>query len=1488
MVQSKSVRFSTDDEEIKRENQSLASSERVVTSYKPVEEHSLTPCPSNIEMTYKAPPGSFAETLLLRLLDDINRGRLSHADLLTLASYSMDVIQSAVHLTSLAGPESDMVVGEEAQCLVDSSSSLLASKMVDFTLDKILGDIRSGHVHQDDLASLTLSLLDNVSGTMSRSSVTLPYTDGDDLAEDSTRVNTVIGQRDISPVSDSILDEFVINTLQDLLYDLQNESISTDQMKALAHTVKNKTDSLMLDDYNMRDKGILNILQDLLEDLKSGCADPTFIPHIVLSIVQAYEEMKSPLWTPFENKASDMIKYVLKVFESKAADLEIKDLDKLQTVNAKIAQHTFGQRQLDHLTPYILKLTDDQDMDASPHNDLQVLEDALLAASESLENGKADQRLCNHLETLVDVISVDMSYDESPVLVEVFVNVLTHLKTMIENFKVVEESSIEHINNLIANVAARTVSPGEIFELASSVVQAIQSPVKSDSSFAACFAVTHSLKEVLDDLSNGSLEDIQIEGIVEALRKCSIVSKLRNTSSPLLMSSLTSLFRTVLGKLAFQLESGTVTTKDVVEIADTLNEKVLHEVDPDKIEGSHILLYIYHLLEDIAGGELSHDEVTNIGQALMDCGQRLLEEHESTEEDSDPGYIETRIMEIENEIRNADTSNALLKQVVKEIISQTSITSIPAITTIKYDIENQVSEKTTYRGIPMTLIHFVRDVLIQMQHELLNESISYQAVAHFCQTVTGESEERDPENAAADNLEMIIHEVESCDNVLYVERVLNTYLFPNQSVGALMDPVKAVESISLSISSNILREFVITALQTVLMEMRDDSANLHTNPTSVYVLRSAATLVAENLVKHVLEVVKKDITANVYKHLTRKEKIERAIAGLLTKLPDEVPSVELNTNITQSTELEDVVLETFHNVVSNAIFEQASETDTSTHTRDAVKDVALGAMQTVIEDQQDKRVNLTIGAVDDNMQMHGEEKKDALTYISKMINKEIADMKKEILERAEPTASKMGESNSGQIQAIILEHLRRALSTSEPPNEALSLNQRKDVTSILEESVKRTIDNIKGHMFESEDLSTLFKTASRIVGEYDIHGEQGAAVSEEDVLVMMEDVLVMIQQHDLDEAVLHDISVQLATLGMECPNGVTASDDVSPSSTVILGLVTDVLTRMTKSLKEELKDMENNNNLETDSEQNVDESGRISRSTRSQNMLREGASSRASKVSWASNTVKSSSPRSKDKQQMNHKSGSPKSPRSPKRRTNQVKVNLSPGKTSKPKQSEKGKSSDRVTQPTPNLKSPQERTVKEGHTTDVVKHKVKTSHNMIRTKSYTAPRRSPTMRYKSSYLSKTPTPGPEEPRKPKPKPNKSPADVKARAVKKEPVKHVIFPRKRLETKRECEADSSRVPYIQTSSVNIKVTDRSPIKRVKSPKKRRDNTFKTSDESFNNITEKSQTKEVKSQVEIEKAKYLKADDVRDDVIHVDLTPPCATHKMEVVFRREARP
>lgn len=699
-VHSRSVRFSNEEEEIspKVPEVEIHFLDQVNDSmqFKPVAEHILTPCASQLEIQKleaeailgspevgdKTNSVSFVETLLLRLLDDLNSGRLSKEDIMKLATYSMDIIQS----TEAETLKDDVIAEEtdgEGPYLATSSSSVIAMKMVDFTLGKILSDIEQGNVHHDDLASLTVSLLESSDIGESSASLSVSDADLDAYIEDTIRAASAsaMDPREDSPICDALLDEFMITTLKNLINDLDDEVLTKGQIESLAMSIQQETKKVFPDDSDtdiQTAEDIQNVLQSVLGKLKTRGMNMQALYQIVFAIVYSYNMLKSPPTPCFEKKVTDLMKDILYTVEQQVASGLLSDvnINIIHEANKRISNTKLDVGKIEKLSPSIISVVSKPEVvckTSSSEIARSIVEDALVKAQQRLKANESDPKLIEGVQNVAEsiIMNIQGDIDESntslDTLTGIFLGILEQVKAILDESGEVGGVQGDDIASLIDHIKARSIQAEEISSMAESVVRILKSPVKSESSFAADVVTKNILLKIKDDLTERSLEDDIVNEIVRTLKTCCKAAVAHDSKSPALLQSLASFLKTVLGQVTYKVECGELDERDIAELSralkskidkastfaeadvsaypseDTALEKTLQEQSHSEqhieTQEKHldtgisastnsdlktILDHLFNILDELELGEVEEETAQTLGKRLMECGKKLL------------------------------------------------------------------------------------------------------------------------------------------------------------------------------------------------------------------------------------------------------------------------------------------------------------------------------------------------------------------------------------------------------------------------------------------------------------------------------------------------------------------------------------------------------------------------------------------------------------------------------------------------------------------------------------------------------------------------------------------------------------------------------------------------------------------------------------------------------------------------------------------------
>ena len=556
----------------------------------------------------------------------------------------------------------------------------------------------------------------------------------------------------------------------------------------------------------------------------------------------------------------------------------------------------------------------------------------------------------------------------------------------------------------------------------------------------------------------------------------------------------------------------------------------------------------------------------------------------------------------------------------KQLKTDTGSTTAYAYDLVNLTLEN-LREDLEKRKLPLPkskrkdIVDFILEIIDTLAIELSKGNVSDLSMAHFFMSISGDTSDLSILEANAQaNLRKV------CDDIIdkrsssnYIQRILETYLSPGSTFTELFsDPIKAVESIMISVSSEILTKFVKATLQNILVEIREGSVSLPEKAPSTFILRSASSIVAENVIQEVVSRIKHDISTSVKKPLQgalSKQEFDRAASTLVGspivtgRVSQEKKASESGHSIASimSREVEDVVLETLHNIVSNLRLEQSmypqkfqNEKAESMTMSNEIQEFVLDTLQNIVTDLQDKKALKELGLArvpeeggNSEVQLQTAQSCETATYVNEVLQSVLEDLKREHGEKFQDfTGGETHSKTASNLESMILDCLQNAVSEKMPPEAAYGLepDQEDDIKNIVTESIKQTIQNIKNHKLKEADLKSVKEALSSFVAS-----EKDESVTEENMVLLLETVIVKTEDEGLDEQTLGRISTQLATLGMESivldendTQNVLSSSDVSSNSSLISDLIQTVIEKITNELE-----TETNNQTSTGSQEKV-------------------------------------------------------------------------------------------------------------------------------------------------------------------------------------------------------------------------------------------------------------------------------------------------------------
>ena len=709
---SRSVRFVIEEEEIPLSSEADENGAGY-QPFRPTAEHIITPVPSQLEIqkmeaeailgspafTETTTTVSFVETLLLRLLDDLNSGRLTNEEIMKLASYSMEVLQSR---EVEAQKERTIMESEEEveePYLVASSSSILAKQMVDFTLSKIFNEIKSGKIPEGDMTALIRTVLGDGTGEEEDE---ISEGDLDEYIDETlkTCVSRVPDRNTNSPVCDALLDDFMVTTLQNLIRDLENEVLTRDQIETLAKTVKDEAKDILTKDSQLLDvQDIQNVLQNILRQLQTGAVELHVLYQIVFAIVYSYNMLRSQPTPEFESKVTDLMKELLFIVEqqTQAENLTDVDLELIHKASEQLSKEGLDVYQIEQLSSTILETVAKPDIvcrTTTSEIARSIVEDALAKAKTKLLV-EEDQTLIAGVQIIASAILA--THDEekhvSPSVNDLFIEILGFLR---ENIRSESEHSLcdfRELEEIVNLINMHEISSSQLEEMAKSVARVISSPLKSESSLMAEINVKDTLKNVRDDLTEGTVETDVLDQMVHNLLTAYRAIKAHAVMAPSMLNSLASFFKTVLGHVTYKVQCGEFNADDISELTDTFKASFEKKTAaPDlkeetttamtEIKPGDVLLHLSRVTDKIEKGLLNSRDANRFGKRLVECGNKIftilsgVSSAVSTpkSEDVAEGLVDEVIKALEEEIDSGLITKESLKEITKTIISTTSET----------------------------------------------------------------------------------------------------------------------------------------------------------------------------------------------------------------------------------------------------------------------------------------------------------------------------------------------------------------------------------------------------------------------------------------------------------------------------------------------------------------------------------------------------------------------------------------------------------------------------------------------------------------------------------------------------------------------------------------------------------------------------------------------------------------------------------------------
>ncbi|KAL5007653.1 hypothetical protein ScPMuIL_016459 [Solemya velum] len=432
--------------------------------FKSVSDHVMTPMGSPINLENMSVSGedefpsglqesTFVEKLLKRLLSDLQKGRLSRQELMKLANYSLEIIKN--------------VDSNESEREVD-----IADKLVEFTVSKILDDIKSGEISNVEIAELSDSMLESqtirgdeesneeemfmeslneekldkfIEDTMKTLAAT------DDMESDSlVNVDLLNGfiqdtVRNLTRVESTAAreEDFIINTLKKIINDIQNARLNNSQIRDIAAAVTEDVHGYLPEVDTTAGVDIKHVVEKIIEDLHSGAIDPKKSNTLVRRLISKYHSVVTQSCSTLSSGVTSLLAELITQVADRIRDGSVSEneiqLTKLNTISNVITSQEFGSETLQKVTSSFIQ----QVLSSGSMKESDVALDVVhcvfsqLAASESgLADDVVDKMLddidikeSEMVTSIVNIVMVELDADDSEigrVIVDGVIRALSH------------------------------------------------------------------------------------------------------------------------------------------------------------------------------------------------------------------------------------------------------------------------------------------------------------------------------------------------------------------------------------------------------------------------------------------------------------------------------------------------------------------------------------------------------------------------------------------------------------------------------------------------------------------------------------------------------------------------------------------------------------------------------------------------------------------------------------------------------------------------------------------------------------------------------------------------------------------------------------------------------------------------------------------------------------------------------------------------------
>ncbi|XP_060070787.1 uncharacterized protein LOC132550712 [Ylistrum balloti] len=974
---------------------------RIITTYarpsidvdnlRPVQEHVLTPVPS-VNMTpsvggEESSEHAIVEKILNRLLVDLNDKKFSKEDLVKLTSYSLQLLSSTDNSSSNDNDLSELETGEVYETAV-------ANDLVRFTLSKIVDEVKSGQVSSEEMTGLALSAWEMDSPSFTEDGVV------DSLIEDT--IQQIISDKSfdrVSSVHDFMLDDFIVNTLNEMSNDLQSGNLPMGVISQILEQMSDIVEDIPIGGVDNQPEMFRRLLARVIDDVISESSDTLYkVVNIIITSYHTFRESSTQAFSELVAETCRCISIYLGNGEVHDSDVNFGALCGIAT---KIWPTTTSSQQVYEMTTRIANIlqiqTDVQNMDVD--HIIQMSKSRLSEAG--VDNlTKVARVILESCKNIVDTLQTE-EHPEGETkqiflddVTQFVVDILKLVSKSIDrgNFS---ESDIEEMTELLQHVSrGNSLAPTPV-------------PDKK-------VILINTLASILNDVENGRLTEEEMHELGNHLRSCGerllgpspsasveTTSRIASFTSTAVAENVVS---HVLSSIQPDIEKGVVNTESLKEFAVCIlktrvsKEKLgSDECLVQAVNSSHthpspcesrlaedvVFATIDNIVKDLNEGKLYPDKVASLAIGFAKAGDEERLDHamnkildclrEDTIDREEAKRMFVTILEHyksnwstmpeSHDVSALSSASQLAESVIRATLKkiERDIRSGAYTETELLSLMGSTCEEEG-PAVAEDVVNLISAIIKEILHSIESESMSIESLSNFLSLFKSQKqvnlEELTMEMAKNQCQEAVSDIAKHGGRSIFIKDVIKCIV--NSKRDSSTGPVAVLQRLLQVVDSNILTNFIRVTLQRVLSDIGSATRTGQLqHETSFYVrsdvhLQSVTSLIAHNVVRNLMARI--DHTLVVQGKLSSDEELLPVrldsndydyIQSLYDKEPDKCVSYSSN-------EVGGLILDTLNNIVSNLRLERSMSLSADNVSSEILHDFVLEKLQIIVENMQDQ------------------------------------------------------------------------------------------------------------------------------------------------------------------------------------------------------------------------------------------------------------------------------------------------------------------------------------------------------------------------------------------------------------------------------------------------------------------------------------------------------------------------------------------------------